>query len=284
MSEFNREIQTNPGTSCEVPLATTGSKPSAEDRTILKADDSRKQQDSRNVLPEMHITDAPPRPTFKQQLDLWLDTEHKTLTKPIEEMTQILLDRFGGIDKDNNGYLSPPELNLAARNRSISPDVVNAIATVRQFQDDIQELSDDEVLDEAFGVTREDIGELNKQSNASAEALLDGCEEAFCALQLMNQLDEDANGFITDKEFGAWISRNSQSDLAEPIARLSAKTREASLVAPDVPPQPGVTARDLDGWAHSRENKNIEAIRMAFRDAQRRTARHREAMTAKRTP
>ncbi|MCK6548698.1 C2 family cysteine protease [Myxococcota bacterium] len=80
--------------------------------------------------------------------------------------TERVNARFGDWDKDKDGYLSRTEIDTAMLDKTNAGDDAAALATLKDRVDELEELSDDEYGDENDGVTKNDLGEYEKNAKA----------------------------------------------------------------------------------------------------------------------
>lgn len=126
-----------------------------------------------------------------------------------EDFTKESLRLFDKLDKDGDGYLSESELATAVQSDEYKGRDAQVVAALYKAQDDIEELSNDELGDENDGITKADLAKLEevRQNNqkeleqtARARAFLDKDDN-------FKKIDSDGDTFLTKSEISKALER-----------------------------------------------------------------------------
>ncbi len=135
--------------------------------------------------------------------------DNKTEKVKTEDFTRESFRLFNKIDKDGDGYLSESELATAVQSEDYKGKDAQIVAALYKSQDDIEELSNDELGDENDGITREDLAELRElgqknqkelEQTARAAAFLDKDDN-------FKKIDSDNDSFLTKSEISKALER-----------------------------------------------------------------------------
>lgn len=130
--------------------------------------------DSNNSCPE----ELPPHPG--QKLDR---------LKDLNDYADKVFDR---VDADKDGFLSNDEFETALKDSCLQGEDRKAIEILQKRQDEIEELSNDELGDENDGITRADLKEFRDLS----ERYQDASDMSLYGREKFDSADTDKDGFL----------------------------------------------------------------------------------------
>lgn len=116
---------------------------------------------------------------------------------------------FDKIDKDGDGYLSESELAAAVQSEDFKGRDAQVVAALYRNQDDIEELSNDEIGDENDGITKKDLEKLDEIQKNNAKELAQVARAAVFLDRDDNfkKIDSDGDTFLTKSEITKALER-----------------------------------------------------------------------------
>ncbi|HEY9785551.1 MAG TPA: C2 family cysteine protease [Candidatus Obscuribacterales bacterium] len=155
------------------------------------------------------------------------------------------------LDADGDGFVSEEEVDAAMRDGSYTGKDAQLVAMLKEYQDELEELSDDEFGDENDGITAADMARFDELQRQKKEELASLTHMRDYGKNNFSTLDADGNGYLTGEEIDAVAADSSLSAadrkaLEEMKERLDDIEEASNDELGDE--NDGITAADLDEY------------------------------------
>ncbi|MBI4534199.1 MAG: hypothetical protein HY711_09680, partial [Candidatus Melainabacteria bacterium] len=145
------------------------------------------------------------------------------ILRPSQDFGQIVQQHFTQLDTDGDGWLSKREINAAMQNPTIKGELAQAVSALKEHQNELMKLSNDEWFFENDGVTATDIIEFDRlQKNVTQQQSSESVTS-----KLVNGIDWTM-GYARDvlKQ----TSRALYNDKVNPVASIASKAVRQGFV------------------------------------------------------
>lgn len=148
----------------------------------------------------------------------------------VTEFVDLSEDNFDRIDTNGDGFMSEDEIDAAVQNPEFTGRDARFVAALKEHQEELEELNDDELGDENDGISRADIAQFDALRQQEEQERTDWAYARQYASENFSTLDADSDGHVTEGELDSAIQRGGLSEEQihhlETLKRLSSDIEE----------------------------------------------------------
>ncbi|MBX9686987.1 MAG: hypothetical protein K2X27_09810 [Candidatus Obscuribacterales bacterium] len=195
-----------------------------EQREVLAAEQARAGSAAEQFLPDICLwedfsaLDFSPAVT-EPKVDATRPQGDLSCTAATDKSQMIELSNrnFDRIDSDGDGYLSSSEIDEAVQNPEFTGADARFVAALKEHQEELEELNDDEWGDENNGVSRADLAQFDALQASKQQELNDFADASDYMKKNFDSIDTDSDGLVSNDELDTAMQADglSESDKAK---------------------------------------------------------------------
>lgn len=249
-----------------------------EQRNVIAAELQRVAEAAQSFLPEICFDMTPAK---KESPESAQECTTRTTT---DEFIDLSNDNFDLIDTDEDGFMSENEIDAAVQNSKFSGRDARFVAALKEHQEELEELNDDETGDENDGISRSDIAQFDALQKQMGEERNDFAHARDYAKKNFSALDADSDGHVTEDELDATLEAGGldadQIHKIQTLKKLSGDLEEGhdDEIGDE---NDGFTDKDLDDyWSQEYASQDHVQLVRGVQGTMDKTQRHAEKATS----
>lgn len=196
------------------------------------------------------------------------DAASSTLTPA--DLKRLFDKNLCRLDKDGDGFVSESEIDAAMKDKSYTGQDAQLVAVLKKHQDELEELSNDEIGDENDGVTAADIVKFDEMQKDIVPEYNANKNMTNYGTENFSKLDANGDGFLTRDELEKAAGDTSlKADEKQAVERMKERLSDIEEASNDEwgDENKGITKADLkEYWEDYRKKDDTKLVERVWGD------------------